>query len=110
MAGLGGTAYYPAPWANEPGISFLERPEVVKSLVEAAGLCPVSWEDVTPKALTWMAEQETAREAKAARSELEVPGAAALLIGEGAPEKLRNMVQNLREGRIVVVLGVFEKV
>ena len=109
MAGPGGEAYYPAPWASEPGFSFLESPEAVKELIEAAGLRPISWEDVTPKALAWMAEQKAARDAKATRGEPEVPPTAALLMGKGAPEKLRNIARNLHEGRIVTVLGVFEK-
>jgi sarcosine/dimethylglycine N-methyltransferase len=109
MAGPGGEAYYPAPWASVAEFSFLEEPVWVKALIEEAGLRAVSWEDVTPRALSWMAEQKAAREARAARGEPELPAAAALLMGKGAPEKLKNMARNLHEGRIVTVMGVFEK-
>lgn len=110
MQGSGGEAFYPAPWASDAGFSFLEEPERVKALIEAAGLRVLSWEDVTPKALTWMAEQKGAREARATAGEPEPPAAAALLMGKGAPEKLKNMARNLHEGRIVTVMGVFEKI
>lgn len=109
MQGPGGTVHYPAPWASAPAFSFLETPERVKALIEAAGLRAVSWEDVTPRALSWMAEQKAAREARAALGEAELPAAAALLMGKGAPEKLRNIARNLHEARIVTVMGVFEK-
>ena len=106
---LNGAAYYPAPWASVPEFSFLETPERLKALIVAAGLRALSWDDVTPKALSWMAEQKAAREARAARGEAEPLAAAALLMGKGAPEKLRNIARNLHEARIVTVMGVFEK-
>jgi hypothetical protein len=87
----------------------LETPEKIKSLIEAAGLRAVIWEDVTPKALAWMAEQKAEREARAVSGDSEPPAAASLLMGKGAPEKLRNIARNLHEGRIVTVMGVFEK-
>jgi SAM-dependent methyltransferase len=109
MAGPGGAARYPAPWASEAAYSFLETPDQIRSRIEAAGLRLVSWEDVTPKALAWMADQKAEREARAARGEKESPAGAALLMGKAAPEKLKNMARNLHETRIVTVMAVFEK-
>jgi len=109
MAGLGGGTRYPAPWASEPAFSFLETPDHVRTCIEGAGLRLVSWEDVTPKALAWMADQKAEREARAARGEKEPPVGAALLMGKDAPEKLKNMARNLHEARIVTVMAVFEK-
>ena len=109
MAGPGGDTRYPAPWASAPSFSFLETPDEVRARIEASGLRLVSWEDVTPKALAWMADQKAEREARAARGEKEPPSGAALLMGKDAPEKLRNMARNLHEARIVTVMAVFEK-
>jgi SAM-dependent methyltransferase len=109
MQGPGGEAHYPAPWASVPEFSFLETPERLMALIEAAGLRALSWEDVTPRALAWMVEQKSAREARAARGEAALPAVAALLMGAGATEKLRNIARNLHEARIVTVMGVFEK-
>lgn len=110
MAGPGGEAHFPAPWASVAANSFLEPPDRVRAHIESAGLQAVSWEDVTPKALSWLAEQKAAREARAARGQQELPPGAALLMGSGAPEKLRNMARNLGERRVVTVTGVFEKI
>ena len=109
MAGPGGDVRYPTPGASAPSFSFLETPDQVRARIEASGLRLVSWEDVTPKALAWMADQKAEREARAARGEKEPPSGAALLMGKDAPEKLRNMALNLHEARIVTVMAVFEK-
>lgn len=109
MAGPGGDARYPTPWASAPSFSFLEPPDQVRTRITAAGLRLVSWEDVTPKALSWMADQKAEREARAARGEKEPPTGAALLMGKDAPEKLKNMARNLHEARIVTIMAVFEK-
>ena len=110
MAGPGGEAYYPSPWASDPKFSFLEEPVPMKAMIEAAGLRAVAWEDVTPKALAWMAAQKMAKEVRASRGEAEPVSGALLLMGKEGPEKLRNIARNLHEGRIVTMLGVFEKV
>ncbi|MDA0340940.1 MAG: class I SAM-dependent methyltransferase, partial [Proteobacteria bacterium] len=109
MQGPGGDVHYPAPWAVNPEISFLAEPDAVKALIEAAGLRQLKWEDVSEKGLAWMAEQKAAREAKAARGEADGPTGPSVLMRHGAAEKLRNIARNLHEGRIVTILGVFEK-
>ena len=109
MQGPGGDVRYPAPWAATPDISFLLPPDDVRALIEAAGLRVRLWEDVSQKALTWMAEQKAAREARATAGEPEPPSGASVLMREGMAEKMRNVARNLQEERIVTVLGVFEK-
>lgn len=109
MQGPGGAAHYPAPWATTPDISFLVPPDEVLALIEADGLRVRKWEDVSGKALAWMAEQKAAREARAARGESEPAAGASVLMRDGMAEKLRNIARNLHESRIVTVMGVFEK-
>jgi ubiquinone/menaquinone biosynthesis C-methylase UbiE len=109
MQGPGGEVHYPAPWAANPKISFLAEPDAVKALIEASGLRQLKWEDVSEKGLSWMAEQKVAREAKVARGEAVGPTGPSVLMRLGATEKLRNIGWNLQEGRIVTILGVFEK-
>lgn len=109
MAGPGGDARFPAPWASNAEHSFLESADQVRARIEASGLRVVSWEDVTPSALAWLAEQKAAREARAARGDKEPPAPAGLLMGKSAPEKLKNMARNLHEARIVTTMAVFQK-
>ena len=108
MAGEG-PAHYPVPWAGVPEISFLVPPGEVRRLVEAAGLTCRHWEDQTDKAVAFVETQRQERAARAASGQPESPSAANVFMGANAAEKQRNFRLNLAEGRVRVVMALFEK-
>ncbi len=96
--------YYPVPWASEASISFLSAPETLQSLLQEVGLQPVRWEDVTAESLAWFDQvlEKVEREGPP-------PVGLHLLMGDEAPEKMKNVTRNLREERISVVQAVLRK-
>jgi ubiquinone/menaquinone biosynthesis C-methylase UbiE len=103
--GPGGPPHFPVPWADDPSISFLAAPEAVRAVLEAIGVRLVDWEDKTRQSLDWFA-------AVVERIERSGPPPLGihLLMGETARIKLRNMVRNLEESRIVVIQAVAETI
>ena len=70
----------------------------------------VSWGDLITSMLTWLTEQKAALETKVACCKPEVLIIAASPIVGRALEKQRIIIQNLADGRIVIFIGLFEKV
>lgn len=104
MEGEGGPVHFPVPWADDARISFLRRPEDVREMVIAAGLREVSWVDMTEAMLARLQEGAARREG----ASTPVLGLQVLL-GEKFPEMSRNILRNLKEGRITLIQGVFER-
>ncbi len=109
MKGPGGDLHFPVPWAGTPEISHLIPPDAVAEHLTAAGMERVSLEDRSETAKAWMAEQRSAREARAAAGEEEPPSGGPVLMGPTAPEKSKNIFRNLMEDRIALIQGVFRK-
>jgi SAM-dependent methyltransferase len=101
VAGAGGPAHYPVPWASGPEISFLLPCPTLLARVEAAGFAVVAWCDVSPPSLTWFR-----RHLAAAPDAPPVLGLH-LLMGADARLKLETLVRNLEEDRVRVVQGAF---
>ncbi len=103
--GPGGPPHYPVPWAEDDAISFLVTPEAVRGLLAELGFAIVDWEDTSARSLAWFA---------GVANRLRQPGAAAPgphpLMGENAPAKVRNVIRNLQEGRIVAIQAIAEKI
>lgn len=101
MAGVGGPPYYPAPWADDPSISFLPRPEEARALLRELGFGERLWLDVTASAVD---EMRRARPAS---------GPPHLLVLTRGPETgtaiLRNFRRSVEEGRVAVIQAVFER-
>lgn len=101
MAGPGGEPYYPAPWADDPAISFLAHPEAVRALLTRQGFVERAWLDVTASAVD---EMRRARPAS---------GPPHLLVLTRGPETgtaiLRNFRRSVQEGRVSVIQAVFER-
>ncbi|HET8626055.1 MAG TPA: methyltransferase domain-containing protein [Thermomicrobiales bacterium] len=93
--------HFPVPWADDPSLSHLSRPEEIRALLLDAGFAEVAWVDVTASAVAWFRAWATTT----------TPGPLGmhLLMGDGAREKGRNQVRNLEEGRAGVVQGVFSR-
>jgi len=104
LQGPGGDVVYPAPWARDPSISFLAAPDDLRRLLAAAGFEILSWRDTTEVGRDWFA---------AMRERVAKEGAPALgfhvLLGPQFKEMAQNQMQNLAEGRIVLLEVVCRK-
>jgi sarcosine/dimethylglycine N-methyltransferase len=100
FAGPEAPIHFPVPWASEPGLSHLETPEAARARLAAAGFVEGAWRDVTAEAAAWFRERLS-----------QPPGALGLhlVLGEGAPAMLRNVLRNLEERRVVVAEGTFDR-
>jgi len=102
--GPGGPLHFPVPWAEEPAISFLTTPEVVRKVLEAVGFRILEWEDKSQQSLEWFrAVVETLQRSGP------LPLGLHLLMGDTAKAKFENNIRNLQEGRFVVFQAVAEK-
>ena len=96
--------YFPVPWAQDNGISFLCSSAEWNELLIATGLQVESKENITAKAIEWF---------KKFFETVKTHGAPAvgpnLLMGKDAPIKLQNLFKNLMEEKCEVEMGVFVK-
>ncbi len=102
--GTGGPPHYPVPWAEDSSISFLAPPERVRAMLEALGLRILDWEDKTRHSLDWFSATVEKIEQSGPP-----PLGIHLLMGDTARTKLVNIVDNLREVRVVVIQALAEK-
>jgi SAM-dependent methyltransferase len=92
--GLAGNPHYPLPWSIDGSGAYLIPPSATRSLLEAAGFRDVLVDDTGPKYLAaYKQMMEVA--AKGAPP----PLGAHILMGERAPEKVRNAARNIEENR-----------
>ncbi len=96
--------HYPVPWAGGPDISFLTTDDELHGLITDAGFSEKHWADVTSQALDWF-------DGLAAGMRKTVPKRmgpnVGVVLGPDAGKKSRNLLRNLREGRIQVLQGMF---
>ena len=103
LQGEGGKAYYPAPWARDPSISYLaSRAEMERHLTEA-GFGIVDIHDSSAVSLEWM-ETRTGVPAKSGR----IPVTTQILFGEDYSAMAHNQIAGLRERRIRTVSFICE--
>jgi len=102
--GQGESPHFPVPWAEESAISFLSSPEAMQKIVTATGFKILVWEDKSHESLEYF-------RAVVARMQQTGPQPLGLhlLMGSSAKPKIKNIVRNLEEGRIVVAQAVAEK-
>ncbi len=98
-----GEPLYPAPWARDARDSFLLDAQATLEAVEAAGLRVRAWHDDTPAARNWAAQ----RKAAASGSRPPAPGLG-VVMGPDFPVQAGNHARNLLEGRVGVLMAVFE--
>lgn len=104
LAGPNQPIHFPVPWAADPSFNFLLSPEDTRALIAAAGFGEVSW--MTDEAL----EAELERPDPSADEPPGQPGLnPGLLNGPDGPRMGANVARNSDEGRILPVLGVFER-
>ena len=99
LAGPGGPIHVPVPWASDPSISHLARPDETRRLLAAAGLDVVQWSDVTAATTEWV------RGRAAAQPPAPTPLGLHLLLGPDIRPMLANLLRNLEDHRVAVVMG-----
>ena len=109
MQGPGGDVRYPVPWATTSGTSHLAPPETVRALLTAVGFETLRFDDLSGKALAWIAARRAERTPRAEPGMPDTVAGASVTAGGDMTEKLRNVARNLREKRIVTLMGVFGK-
>ena len=94
--GLGptGSPYYPVPWSEDGSGSHLIVPEQTRQLLRTAGFTDIVMEETGPQYLEAY-KRAIDLAAKGALPPLGVH----LLLGETAPQKMRNAARNIEEGR-----------
>ena len=100
-----GEPRYPAPWARAAGDSFLLDAQATREAVEAAGLRVRVWRDDTTAARSWAAQLKAA----ASTSRPPTPGLG-VVMGPDFAVLAGNHARNLLEGRVGVLMAVFEAV
>jgi kynurenine formamidase/SAM-dependent methyltransferase len=106
MAGPLAPVHFPVPWAREPAISHLLRPDQVRAIIAEAGFQEVDWIDETALATAWFTERVAA--IRAAQG-VPPPLGLHLLLGADSAMMFANLARNLTEQRVVVFQGLFER-
>lgn len=94
--------HFPVIWANNPDINFLITASELRQLISNSGFKELLWKDETEKIL-----EEIQRARSKPRSKKPQPINLGLIVADPST-KWRNIVRNLKEGRIVVIQGIFE--
>ena len=105
FAGPNQPIHFPVPWASDPSFSFLLSPEETREIITATGFTETTW--LADEALDVELQRPDPRPDDAG------PGApldSGLLNGPDAPRMGKNVGRNSEEGRILPVLGVFQRV
>jgi len=95
---------YPVPWASDSDIDFLVDPDRFGRILNTAGFEAIVWEDVSQESLAWF-EKVSPMAVDRCTQQNPLPGIH-LLMGETTPQKMVNMVKNLKEDRIRIVRAV----
>ena len=96
--------HFPVIWANNPSISYLLPQNDLRQLFGDCGFKEILWRDDTKRVLE---EIQTMRSKP--HSNKPRPISLDLIIPD-ARRKWKNIVRNLKEGRIKVIQGIFERV
>lgn len=106
MAGEAQPIHFPVPWAREPAISFLRRPDDLRALLTATGFKERTWLDVTAPSLEFFDRLQ----ARAAPPPGGPPQPSlGVLMGPEFAQMAANQVRNIREGRIAIIQAVLDR-
>lgn len=103
LAGPRQHSYFPLPWADDPGISFLIDPGHFRQMLIAAGFDVLRWEDVTAQTLDW------GRQALVYQPDRPPPLGLDLVVGSDVGERTANLLRNLEENRVSLVQAVLQR-
>jgi MPBQ/MSBQ methyltransferase len=104
LAGPNQPIHFPVPWATDPSFSFLESTEETRALILREGFREMTW--LTGADL----EAELDRSAQSDPDDQEPVLDSTLLNGADSAAMGANVARNMKEGRIVPAIGVFERV
>jgi SAM-dependent methyltransferase len=105
LAGPGGPAHLPAPWAHDASISFLIAPETLQTHLAEAGFRTLAWRDATAAAQEFFNQL-----VERSRQSSGTPGLGLhLLVGADASVAFTNMIRNLAENRVKVIETIQQK-
>lgn len=106
VAGEGGAAQFPVPWARDAAGSFLLCADATRAVLEASGFAILEWADVTDAAAGWTkAQAATGQDRPDRLKALVLP----LVMGPGFPDMVANLGRNLRERRVRLLQAVAER-
>ncbi len=95
---------FPVLWAGEQELSHLINEESYRRKLEEVGLFEVRWEDRTLFAIEWF-EELSVQKQKEESHKLNL----SQVINKNIPEKVVNVLQNLKDKKICVVQAVYSK-
>ena len=99
--------HYPVPWAEtEETTTLLTQAQTLTSL-ERAGLRKKTWDDVSELAKSWIKGQQAQLQQAAQPGFALSPG---LVVGARMQPMVANFARNIFEGRVQLVMGVFEAI
>lgn len=95
--------YFPVPWANNASFSFLITPSELYQLLSDLGFSKIQTKDQTEEGLNFFTTLLD-------KKQEEVPPIGLhLLMGDTTREKIGNVVRNLRENKIELQSGIYQK-
>ena len=99
-----GNISYPMPWASDTSISFLASTQEIEGIMESLGLTEVSTTDQTAVGIDFF-ENLLQKIAVSGPPKLGLH----LLMGTSTKEKLTNLLNGLKQGKLVLQSGVYRK-
>jgi len=104
LAGPNQPIHFPVPWAADQSFSFLLSPDDTRKLITEAGFREAAW--ITADELDAAVDRNDLAE----DTPTEAPLDAGLLNGSDSARMGQNVARNLKERRILPVIGVFDRV
>ena len=95
-----GEPHYPLPWARTPATSFLFTATATREAIELAGFRTVVCQDDTEAAKAWATQMRSAGPPPAPNL--------GVVMGPDIAQLVANLGQNLMQGRLGILTGIFE--
>jgi ubiquinone/menaquinone biosynthesis C-methylase UbiE len=95
-----GEPKFPLPWARSEAASFLLSADATRTTIERSGFRLLEWKDDTEAAKTWITQLRESGPPPAPNL--------GLVVGPDFPQLIGNLGRSLMEGRLGVLMAVFE--
>jgi sarcosine/dimethylglycine N-methyltransferase len=95
-----GEPHFPLPWARSQSASFLLSADATRAAIEDAGFRVLEWKDDTEAAKAWITQLRESGPPPAPNL--------GLVVGPDFPQLVANLGRSLMEGRLGVLMAVFE--
>jgi ubiquinone/menaquinone biosynthesis C-methylase UbiE len=94
---------FPVFWANSDDVNFLHPPESIQQALAESGFQQHEWVDLTEHSTDWFENMLVKTSNQPPKVGFNV------FVGEDTPQKAANIIENLRDGRIIVVQAIYRK-